>query len=256
MPAPAMLLDVALTLRPDHSADRQLRCAALAAGLGYAEVWLPVGSAAGDGFGFPPPGRLDELAAAADGARLGLVLGGSEDEVLAGLLGLGHGAGADALLELPASAAALVRAVGGAAGWQARVRLPRFDIGAAGTVVTAVTRADAVTGVAVAAARRAAARLGPATHPVVAALPVSVGRTHNEAVGRAQRDPRFAAAGPADGGLVGSYEQAQTQVLELAAAGADALRVTVADDVDWADLLAQVRSLATGATPVTHGRRG
>jgi hypothetical protein len=256
MPAAATLLDLALTLHPDQPADRQQQEAAAAARLGYAEVWLPV-RVAGAGRGVPDPARLAELAAAAGDARLGLILGGPEDEVLAGLLGLAPGAGGEVLLELPGSAAALVRAVGGADAWQARVRLPDFDAGAAGTVVTAPTRADAVTGVAVAAARRAAVRLGPATHPVVAAVPVSIGRTAHEAAARALRDPRFAdLVRSADAGMIGSFEQAQTQALELAAAGADALRVIVPDDGDGADLLAQVRSLVAADDPVLHPRRG
>jgi hypothetical protein len=260
MPAPAMLLDLALTLHPDQPASRQDWSATLASRLGYAEVWLPVGA----DLGFPDPARLDALAAAAGGARLGLVVGGPEDAAIAGLLRLSWGVGAEALLELAGSTVALVRAVGGADAWRSRVRLPEFDPGTAGTVIGAATRPDTVTGVAVAAARRAASRLSPAEHPVVAALPVSIGRTHNEAEARALRDPRFgghagADAGgaglPREAGLFGTYEQAQTQVLELAAAGADALRVTVPDEVDVADLLAQVRSLVVGATPVLHARR-
>jgi hypothetical protein len=261
MGAPGSLLDLALTLHPAHPAAHQDQQALLASRLGYAEVWLPVDAA----FGFPGPARLDGLAQVAGATRLGLLVSGSEPEVVRGLLRLVAGAGADALVELVGVAAgpALVHAVGGQQAWRARVRLPTFDPTAAGTVVAAPTRPDSLTGIAVAAAQRAAAGLTPADHPVVAALPASIGRTWNEAEARAGRDPRFAAgfagsAGedPRRSGLFGTYEQAQSQVLELAAAGADGLRVTVPDEVDVADLLAQVRSVVVGATPVLHARRG
>lgn len=83
--------------------------------------------------------------------------------------------------------------------------------------------------------------------PVIVALPVSLGRTRNEAVARAARDPRFADADhPQVCGIFGTLEQGQQQVLELARAGAGVLLVTVADDLDVADLLAQVRALVSG----------
>jgi hypothetical protein len=261
VPPRGILLDLALTLHPAHPAGRQDQQALLASRLGFAEVWLPVDAA----FGFPSPARLDGLAQAAGATRLGLVLTGREPDVIGGLLRLTAGAGADALIELVGvgSGPALVHAVGGAEAWRARVRLPAFDPTAAGTVVTAPTRPESLTGIAVAAAQRAAAGLTAGAHPVVAALSASIGRTWNEAEARAGRDPRFgtgAASGDAAGdprrsGLFGTYEQAQTQVLELAAAGADGLRVTVPDEVDVADLLAQVRSVVVGATPVLHARR-
>ncbi|MGH9249328.1 MAG: hypothetical protein ACRD0W_07420, partial [Acidimicrobiales bacterium] len=89
-----------------------------------------------------------------------------------------------------------------------------------------------------------------------AAVPVSIGRTYSEADARARRDPRLSGAhDPREGGLFGTHEQAQTQALDLAAAGVDVVRVTVADEVDVADLLAQLRSLVVGATPILHARR-
>jgi hypothetical protein len=256
MPAPGILLDLALTLHPAHPAEHQDQQAMLASRLGYAEVWLPVDAA----FGFPGAARLAGLARAAGPTRLGLLITGTEPDVIGGLLRQTEGPGADALIELVGVPAgpALVHAVGGAQAWRARVRLPVFDPTAAGTVVAAPTRPDSLTGIAVAAAQRAAAGLAAAAHPVVAALPVSIGRTWNEAEARAGRDPEFAAGSTGDArdsGLFGTYEQAQTQVLELAAAGADALRVTVPDEVDVADLLAQVRSVVVGATPILHARR-
>ncbi len=86
--------------------------------------------------------------------------------------------------------------------------------------------------------------------PVVVELSVAIGRTMNEAVARADRDPRFrGSAHPRECGLFGPFEQAQKQVLELARAGATQLRVVLADELDVADLLAQVRALTVGATP-------
>jgi hypothetical protein len=275
MPAPGVLLDLALTLDPGQPESRQRQTAVLASRLGYAEVWLPVGAvgavgeagavgavgkagAAGEvgGVGGPDSRRLTGLAAAAAGARLGVLLPGGE-EAVAWLLRLTPDAAADVLVELPAGNADLVRAVGGAEAWRARVRLPAFDPAAAGTVIAAATRTQTAAAVAAAVVDRAAAGLRPDQHPVVAALPVSIGRTLNEAEARASRDPRFAGPHhPRERGLFGTHEQAQMQVLDLAAAGADALRVTVPDEVDVADLLAQVRSLVVGATPVLHARRG
>jgi hypothetical protein len=255
------LLDLALTLHPAHPAAHQDQQALLARRLGYAEVWLPVDAAAG----FPDPARLDGLARAAGATRLGLVVSGREPDVIGGLRRLtagARGAGAWALVELVGVAAgpALVNAVGGRLAWRARVRLPAFDRTAGGTVIAARTRPDSLTRVAVAAAQRAAAGLTAAEHPVIAALPASIARTWNEAEARTGRDPRFAAVGesgddPRRSGLCGTYEQAQTQILELAAAGADGLRVTVPDGVDVADLLAQVRSIVVGAIPVLYSRR-
>lgn len=245
MAASASLLDLALTLHPALTADRQDRQVRLAQRLGYAEVWLPV--AAADGF--PAPARLDALARAAAPTRLGLLVTGGEPDLIAGLSALAGGVGADALLELVGVAAgpALVHAVGGAGAWRARVRLPAFDPTAAGTVVAAPTRPESLTGIAVAAAQRAAAGFTAAEHPVFAALPVSI-------VGR---EPRVGGAGGSSGaggvpgsGLFGTYEHAQTQVLELAAAGADGLRVIVPADGDVTDLLAQLCSVVAGAAPV------
>ena len=86
--------------------------------------------------------------------------------------------------------------------------------------------------------------------PLIVALPVSIGRTINEAVARADREPRFIGAGhPRESGVFGDFEEAQLQVLELARAGCEVLLVDVPDENDVADLLAQVRALVVGATP-------
>jgi hypothetical protein len=92
--------------------------------------------------------------------------------------------------------------------------------------------------------------------PLLVAVSVSVGRTRNEAVARAERDPRFRGdAHPSVSGIFGTLEQAQQQVLALARAGAEVLLVTVPDELDVADVLAQVRALVVGATPALF-RRG
>lgn len=92
---------------------------------------------------------------------------------------------------------------------------------------------------------------GEDQRPLIVAVPISIGRTLNEAVARADRDPRFVGdRHPRECGIFGTFEQAQVQVLDLARAGAEVLLVDIPDDVDVADVLAQVRALVVGATPV------
>jgi len=94
-------------------------------------------------------------------------------------------------------------------------------------------------------------------HPLIVAVPISIGRTFNEAVARADRDPRFVGdAHPRESGIFGTFEQAQEQVLALARAGAEVLLVSVPQELDVADILAQVRALVVGATPALFGRQG
>jgi len=91
------------------------------------------------------------------------------------------------------------------------------------------------------------------TRPVVVAVSVSIGRTTNEAQARASRDARFVGdQHPEVSGIFGTSEQAQRQVIDIAGAGGGELRVTLADDPDIADLLAQVRALVVGPTVVLH----
>ncbi len=86
--------------------------------------------------------------------------------------------------------------------------------------------------------------------PLIVAVPVSIGRTINEAVARADREPRFVGdAHPRECGIFGDFEDAQLQVLELARAGCEVLLVEIPDENDVADLLAQIRALVVGATP-------
>lgn len=88
------------------------------------------------------------------------------------------------------------------------------------------------------------------SRPLIVAVPVSIGRTINEAIARADRESRFAgAAHPRECGIFGDFEDAQVQVLELARAGCEVLLVEIPDENDVADLLAQIRALVVGATP-------
>ncbi|MCI0687757.1 MAG: hypothetical protein L0Y54_11040 [Sporichthyaceae bacterium] len=262
MGVPTTLVALELTLRREHDPVRQGHIAHLAGRLGYRAVWLPVDSATR-----PDPATLDLLAIEADPARLGLVVrstaDGATDSGPAGLAQWLTGT-ADALVELGGTVTAtaadsdratLVEAVGGAAGWRARVRTTELDLAAAGFVVHADSRDAAVTELARARAARAAAGLTRAEFPLVVALPVAIGRTMSEAVARALRDPALGAEhDPRVAGLFGRLEDAQEQALALAAAGADVIRATLADEADVVDLLAQLRSVAVGPTPVLHAR--
>lgn len=105
--------------------------------------------------------------------------------------------------------------------------------------------------------RRARAELDRSEdhRPLIVAVPISIGRTRNEAVARADRDARFVGdAHPEQTGIFGTFEQAQEQVLDLARAGAEVLLLTVPDESDIADVLAQVKALVVGATPALFDR--
>jgi hypothetical protein len=100
------------------------------------------------------------------------------------------------------------------------------------------------------AAERARLDAAGVTRPLQVAVPVSIGRTMNEAVARADLEPRFAGGRhPREIGIFGTFEQAQEQVLALARAGADDLVLDVPFVRDIADVLAQIRALVVGATP-------
>lgn len=104
-------------------------------------------------------------------------------------------------------------------------------------------------------ARRTELDLALDPRPLCVSVPISIGRTMNEAVARASRDPRFVGSDhPEVHGIFGTFEQAQVQVVALADAGAQELWVTLADDYDISDLLAQVKALVVGPTVVLHQR--
>lgn len=96
---------------------------------------------------------------------------------------------------------------------------------------------------------RVRAEIGP-DDDIVVAVPISIGRTRSEAIARADLEPRFAQRHPRDVGIFGTFEEAQEQVLALARAGADGLRLDVPLERDVADVLAQIRALVVGATPL------
>lgn len=100
------------------------------------------------------------------------------------------------------------------------------------------------------AAERARLDAEGSTRPLQVAVPISIGRTMNEAVARADLEPRFVGERhPRDTGIFGTFEQAQEQVLDLARAGVDDLVLDIPLQRDVADLLAQIRALVVGAAP-------
>jgi len=236
-----MLLGLGVTLHPAHDDARRHELARLAVRLGYREVWLAAPAV-------PLVTDLAALAEAAAPAALGLAVPDLTAEAAEAL----HAAFPDLLLGADRPDSAVTAAAPG------RVRhrfAGRVEAGAGGVVVDAETREELARLVAAAVAARTAAGLTPAACPVVAEVPVAIGRTMQEAEARAARDPRFARDRQVrDRGLFGTYEHGQEQVLALARAGADLLLVTLADELDVADLLAQVRALVVGATPVLHAR--
>ncbi|MFL6129173.1 MAG: hypothetical protein ACJ73E_08905 [Mycobacteriales bacterium] len=250
MAMPSTLLSLGVTLHLDHAPDRREHIAQLASRLGFGTVWLPVDPAA-------PPDRLQlaALARAAAPARLGVLLPAGPPAVPAAVA-----ADPATLVELDGpdpAAGDPVAALGGPEGWRTRAHVRAFDAAAAGTVVSGTDREALLDRVARTAAERSTAGRSPQDHPVTVALTVSIGRTRSEAEARALRD--LALSGPAHprrAGLFGTLEEAQEQALALRRAGADAVRATLADEQDVADLLAQLRSVAVGPTPLLHARGG
>ena len=88
-----------------------------------------------------------------------------------------------------------------------------------------------------------------ATLGVAIVIPVSIGRTSAEARARAYADPTFGTFGdPAAVGIVGSLEDCQRRVLELAHAGVTDLRCIVPATPDVHDVIAQLTSMVVGTT--------
>jgi len=259
MVAPDAILRLGLVLRSSHAAAARQQTALLASRLGYASVWLPV-TATEDGSAVEATlAELGDLATMAAPARVGVILDGDSDDVASWLRTADFGS-REFLAELAAPATsrpALVSAAGGTSAWQSRVQTEGFDDAAAGLVIAASSRGETVRAVQEAAATRRRVNANVQQLPIIVSLAVSIGRTMSEAEARAARDPLLAgSAHPRQSGLFGTFEDAQNQALALAAAGADELRVTLADEHDVADLLAQLRAVVVGPTPVLHaGRR-
>jgi hypothetical protein len=265
MSAPSRLLALGIVLRPGDDPQRHRHVAHLAGRLGYGTVWLPVAASShladspADAPAASPPDHeaLALLADAAAPARLGVVLTGAA---------AGHarwvravlGPTADVLLAAEVAEGdrdVLVEALGGPAAWRGRAHVRAFDATAAGCLLAVADRDQLLAAVRAARdARRQAGRTA-ADFTLTAELTVSIGRTMNEAVARALRDPAFAGERhPRFGGLYGTLEEAQAQALALARAGLDAVAATLADERDVADLLAQLRAVAVGPTAVLHAR--
>jgi hypothetical protein len=241
--SPDALLDLEVFLAPDQLAERQDQLAVLAGRLSYRAIWL------GTSAGTADPRRLAALGALSGDAVVGVSFG------LLPSAAFVAGLPVDVQLEIPDPGAArdsLVEAVGGIKAWSERVRVRgRVDDQAAGVVIAASDRAGLLATIAAAAqASEAGGR------SVVAAVTVSIGRTASEAAARASRDPHLADdRHPRHAGVFGTLDDAQEQVLALAGAGANTLLATLPDDVDIADLLAQLRSAVAGPTPLLHRRR-
>jgi hypothetical protein len=90
--------------------------------------------------------------------------------------------------------------------------------------------------------------------PVLAEVTVSVGRTDAEARARADADELFTIAGyPAQQGLFGTLEECQATAARLTHAGATELVCYLPLASDLPDVLAQLRSIAIGASVLRPG---
>jgi hypothetical protein len=107
-------------------------------------------------------------------------------------------------------------------------------------------------------ARRAARPAAPSTAPLPVAveLAASIGRTMAEAMARLDADRRLRdQRDPRRGGLLGTLEQCQARVAELARAGVAEVRCWLPDTPDVHDVIAQLSAVAVGAlAPTEQGR--
>lgn len=247
MTLPTTLLGLGLQLRAGADAGRRRHVATLAGRLGYESVWFQV--AAGDGSLFDEIGSV----LAAGVTRVGAVFTGPS-EAAADWVRTVSAAHPELLVDVPNEAGrACAAALGGADEWSRRGYVRGiWDPAAAGVVLSSPSRVQT------AALAAAVARTRTGDNPglrIGVALGVSIGRTMSEAQARVARDPFLAATGVCEAGLFGTFEQAQEQVLALAAAGVDWIRADLADEQDIADLLAQLRAAAVGPVHVLHDRR-
>ena len=212
-----LLLELGVTLHPEDSLARKALTAVLAQRLGYTEAWVEA----------QEPGVAEAVTtvAATGGIRVGVHVAARVPADLPFV-----GAGLVVEVDDGDGRAELWRATG------ADVRVGRPLTDDLDHVVLHTADPEAV--------RRQAGL------DVTVAVPLAIGRTRSEAVARADRDPRFVGdRHPEVSGIFGTFEQAQQQVLALAEAGASRLIVTLAHELDVADLLAQTRALVVGATP-------
>jgi hypothetical protein len=104
------------------------------------------------------------------------------------------------------------------------------------------------------AAEVSAAASAAAGRPVLTEVTVSVGRTAAEARARADADELFTLTGhPAEQGLFGTLEECQATAARLAQAGATELVCYLPLASDLPDVLAQLRSIAIGASVLRPG---
>jgi hypothetical protein len=241
--SPDALLDLEIFLAADQPAQRQDQLAVLAGRLSYRAIWLETQAGTADAR------RIAALRALSGDAAVGLSFGSMPTPALVAALPIA------VLLEIPPPGTArnsLVEAVGGVKAWSERVRVRGgVDDLASGVVIASADRAGLLATIAATALAR-----GTRVQSVVAAVTVSIGRTASEAAARASRDPHLVGSNhPRHAGVFGTLDDAQEQVLALAAAGADTVLATLPDDIDVADLLAQLRSAVAGPTPLLHRRK-
>lgn len=104
------------------------------------------------------------------------------------------------------------------------------------------------------AAEVSAAVSAAGARPVLAEVTVSVGRTAAEARARADADELFAVVGqPTRQGLFGTLEECQAAAARLAHAGVTELACYLPLASDLHDVLAQLRSIAVGASMLRPG---
>ncbi len=106
---------------------------------------------------------------------------------------------------------------------------------------------------AVAAVRRACELAGrdPQTLGIALEVPVSIGRTHAEAIARAASEPLFEATGPpSEVGIFGTLEECQERVIHLAHAGVADLRCLLPNSPDVHDVIAQLTAVAVGSPDI------
>lgn len=241
MALPSTLLDLAVVLRTEPGALPAAHVATLAARLGYRGVWLRLRADDPDA-----AAEVDALTVSAP-VQIGVVLTGLDQDVSRWLREVALRR-PSLRVHVSAARAAVIDAVGEQA-WRRQVVTADYDPSAAGCLVRASSRAAAL--IAVQDVVAAGAQPGS----VGVALDVSIGRTMGEAEARVERDRLMDAAVVRSAGLFGTFEDAQEQALDLAAAGAGWILADLAAERDLADLLAQLRAVVAGPTPVLHAQR-